>query len=152
MKYVILSLDRVCYLRYGATHLKNVARKTVKCVRLSIAQRKRYCKIRERYVKICCGENFCVFALNTTIRKTSLFFTVQRVFYSATCLKNVVRKTAKCVRLSITQHKRYCKIRKRYVKICCGENFCVFALNMEITEKIQLFHNVLRRKYESTCS
>ena len=31
-------------------------------------------------------------------------------------------------------------------------NFYAFALNMEITEKIQLFHNVLRRKYESTCS
>ena len=65
--------------------------------------------------------NFYAFALNTTIRKTSLFFTVQRVFNSATCLKNVVRKTAKCVRLSITQHKRYCKIRKRYGKICCGK-------------------------------
>lgn len=32
------------------------------------------------------------------------------------------------------------------------EIFEYFALNMEITEKIQLFHNVLRRKYESTCS
>lgn len=31
-------------------------------------------------------------------------------------------------------------------------NFYAFALNMENTEKIQLFHNVLRRKYESTCS
>src|SRR5699024_2159955 len=102
----------------GATCFKNVARKTVKCERLSITQHKQYCKIRKRY-----GENFlwvifCEFAFNTTIRKTSLFFTVQRVFNSATCLKNVVRKTAKCVRLSITQHKRYCKIRKRY-----GENF-----------------------------